>query len=133
MLRIRPLPPFSWDGLSPSAVSPLVGADVKPQSYYYYFFKTIISLTLRIRIRIRIFIHQVTLHKEFVLVWRYIQPSIKHTHKHTCTIDLSFNLPFFKAARPLHTLPEVINTGLQMVLSKRRKKHLCMLYNKNKL
>ena len=35
MLRIRPLPPFSWDGLSPSAVSPLVGADVKPQSYYY--------------------------------------------------------------------------------------------------
>ena len=38
MLRIRPLPPFSWDGLSPSAVSPLVGADVKPQSYYYYYY-----------------------------------------------------------------------------------------------
>ena len=35
--RIRPLPPFSWDGLSPSAASPLEGADVKPQSYYCYY------------------------------------------------------------------------------------------------
>jgi len=35
VLRVRPLPPFSWDGLSPSAVSPLVGADVKPQSLRY--------------------------------------------------------------------------------------------------
>ena len=73
MLRIRPLPPFSWDGLSPSAVSPLVGADVKPQSYYYLKVKVTRPWKLRIEVAcVMIF------STEYVF---------SHSHLYICALD----------------------------------------------
>jgi len=57
------------DGLSPSAVSPLVGADVKPKSYYYYyyFWFFFFSFSAKLFKRLTIKVHDLLITYTYVL------------------------------------------------------------------